>query len=218
MSFQMIHMEVAYRVMKRFGISEGMPEFILGSVLPDSVHMRDDYSLDQKIRSHLFEGCGPWGEPDDYTRWMENINAFRDKYIKKAAEIKEKMLIEGIFVHCITDYWNDITIWNGTRREYVPAMPPDEFKEMFYKEAAAIDKWLYQNSEHTEEIMELLSSSDEMGLEGYYTAEDAGRIKNHLLNVQYNVPEVDISGFMCFTEDKLSKFLDDVSAYISIDL
>ena len=96
MSFQMIHMEVAYRVMKRFGISEGMPEFILGSVLPDSVHMRDDYSLDQKIRSHLFEGCGPWGEPDDYTRWMENINAFRDKYIKKAAEIKEKMLIEGI--------------------------------------------------------------------------------------------------------------------------
>ena len=43
MSFQMVHMEIAYRVAEMTGIKE-RAAFILGSVLPDSVHMRDDYS------------------------------------------------------------------------------------------------------------------------------------------------------------------------------
>ena len=55
MSFQMVHMEIAYRVAEMTGIKE-RAAFILGSVLPDSVHMRDDYSIEQKIMSHLFEG------------------------------------------------------------------------------------------------------------------------------------------------------------------
>ena len=56
MSFQMIHMEIACRVMERLGLTEGREAFLLGSVAPDAVHMRPDYTVESKIHSHLFEG------------------------------------------------------------------------------------------------------------------------------------------------------------------
>ena len=42
MSFQMIHMEIAYRVMEKLSLTEGREAFMLGSVAPDAVHMRAD--------------------------------------------------------------------------------------------------------------------------------------------------------------------------------
>ena len=76
MAFQMIHMETAYRVMERLGISACRESFMLGSVAPDAVHMRSDYTLEKKIHSHLFEGCGPWGETRDNERWLRNMDRF----------------------------------------------------------------------------------------------------------------------------------------------
>ena len=55
MSFQMIHMEIAYRVMEKLSLTEGREAFMLGSVAPDAVHMRADYTVESKIHSHLFE-------------------------------------------------------------------------------------------------------------------------------------------------------------------
>ena len=60
MSFQMIHMEIAYRLLSRLPQIENAAEFILGSVAPDSVHMNADYTVDRKVKSHMFEECGNW--------------------------------------------------------------------------------------------------------------------------------------------------------------
>ncbi len=211
MSFQMIHMEIAYRVMEKLSLTEGREAFMLGSVAPDAVHMRADYTVESKIHSHLFEGCGPWGDVRDNERWLRNIDQFWNAYGKDETEVSLKMLAAGIFVHCMTDYWNDVTIWNGTRREYVPPMDPARFKNEFYVEANAIDKWLYRNSRHTEEIRALLAAAKAQGLADYFTAEDTRKIKHHLLNVQYDVPPVDSAGFRYYTREKLEKFLDDVT-------
>ena len=214
MSFQMVHMEIAYRVAKMTGIKE-RAAFILGSVLPDSVHMRDGYSIEQKIRSHLFEGCGPWGAPEDYDRWNSNIREFWDEYGKCAASLEERMTAAGIVVHCLTDVRNDIDIWNGTKDQFVPPEEPARFKEDFYREARTVDRWLYQNSRNTEEIMSLLEASPEMDMFGFYTSEDIRRMKDNLIRVQYDVPGADIEGFKYYTKDKLMSFLDDVSVKAS---
>lgn len=206
MSFQMVHMEIAYRVAEMTGIKE-RAAFILGSVLPDSVHMRDDYSIEQKIRSHFFEGCGPWGAPEDYDRWNRNIRMFWDEH----GTSEDRMVAAGIVVHCLTDVRNDIDMWNGTKDQFVPPEDPGRFKEDFYREAKAVDQWLHQNSEHTEEIMSLLGSSPEKDMFGSYTREDIRRMKHNLLNVQYDVPRADITGFKYYTKDKLMAFLENVS-------
>ena len=49
MSYQMIHMEVAYRLLEQIPLIENAAEFILGSVAPDCVHMNPDYNVAIKI-------------------------------------------------------------------------------------------------------------------------------------------------------------------------
>ena len=80
MSFQMTHLEIAYRVAKKLGLSQNLEQFILGSVAPDSVHFREGFVIEHKIHSHLFEECGEWSDTQDYERWMQNIGNFWDKY------------------------------------------------------------------------------------------------------------------------------------------
>ena len=219
MAFQMIHMEIAYRVMQKLGITEGREEFILGSVAPDAVHMRDDYKVEDKIHSHLFEGCGPWGDTRDYDKWIQNIYVFGEQYGHNEMDIKRRMLIAGIFAHCKTDYWNDVTIWRGTQREFIPPMDPDQFKQEFYVEARAVDEWLYFNCENTAKIRELLAAAKEEGLEDFYTSEDVAKLKRNLLSIQYaGITQKDLTDFRYYTKDKLERFLADVTEDVSKDL
>lgn len=76
MAFQMIHMEIAYRLLKHIPQLSNAAEFILGSVAPDSVHMNPNYNVGMKVKSHLFEGCGKWSDTQDYQQWKRNINSF----------------------------------------------------------------------------------------------------------------------------------------------
>ena len=71
MAFQMIHMEIAYRLLEQIPQIENAAEFILGSVAPDSVFMNPNYDISMKVPSHMFEGCGEWGDTQDYVRWMK---------------------------------------------------------------------------------------------------------------------------------------------------
>lgn len=61
MAYQMIHMEIAYRLLKQLSMVENGAEFILGAVAPDSVHMNQNYEVGMKVSSHMFEFCGKWG-------------------------------------------------------------------------------------------------------------------------------------------------------------
>lgn len=159
MSFQMIHMEIAYRAAEKLQIRDGLAEFILGSVAPDSVHFRDGYSVEMKVHTHLFEGCGPWSETQDFERWISNIEEFWRRFGEEESDVRRRMFIFGICVHCRTDYYNDIMIWRALRKMHIPPMTLEEFRAEYYPEARDIDKWLYQTSEHTGEITRLLGEA-----------------------------------------------------------
>ncbi|MCR4903273.1 MAG: zinc dependent phospholipase C family protein [Butyrivibrio sp.] len=215
MSFQMTHMEIAYRVADRYNLRKGIAEFILGSVAPDSVHFREDFAIEQKVHSHLFEECGPWGDTQDYDRWLYNIDEFWKLKGFNEKDINKKMFLLGICVHCKTDYYNDTIIWRGLQRKHIPPMTLEKFKEEYYPEARLIDKWLYQNSKYTKEICKLLETSRVYDFEDYIFAGDQEALKKHLLNVQYNVPAVDPEGYKYYTKEKILDFVDKVSEEIS---
>lgn len=209
MASQMIHMEVAYRLMDSLDIKEAKAEYILGSVAPDSVHMAEDY-LPKKIHSHLFENCGPWGDTQDYDQWIVNIRAFWNKYVVGETEPAKRSLLIGICVHCLTDYWNDLMIWRALQKKMIPPMTYDGFKEAYYPESRRIDRWLFQNSEHTGEIMELLGSSKETDFEDFVRAAEITKMKDHLINVQYVLPEkVDVSDHIYYPADMMRWFVDE---------
>lgn len=208
MAFQMIHMEIAYRLSKRIPCIENVAEFILGSVAPDSVHMNPDFDIGLKIKSHSFEGCGEWSDTQDYQRWKNNINAFCYNHAKIDTEPAYRDFVYGLCVHCLTDYWNDIENWRRLQAKYIPPMDIDTFKEAYYPEARGIDLWLYQNSEHTSVIRQMLSEAKAYEVDGIIYQEDIEKQRKHLLNVQYQVEKVDISDYRFMSESVLYHFIE----------
>lgn len=208
MSFQMTHLEIAYRLADRLEITEGKEEFILGSVTPDAISEDVPY-LPRKVHTHLFEECGPWGDTQDYDRWLVNIRSFWDENGRGETDIKKKMLELGICVHCMTDYWNDLLIWRALQKVCIPPMTVEEFRSEYYPEAKVVDKWLFQNSENSEEIFKLFAAAKTMDIGDYSYAKDQEDIREHLTNVQYNLPEpVDVSGFKYYPSEKILWFTE----------
>ncbi len=214
MSYQMIHMEIAYRVAEKLQIGDGRAEFVLGSVAPDAVHFRDDYRIKQKIHSHLFEGCGPWGDTQDYERWIENMEDFWRRFGEGESDVGRRMFIFGMYVHCLTDYYNDRLVWRELQKMHIPPMTHEAFREAFYPEARAIDRWLYQTSGHTGEIRRLMKEAKVVEVPGYVSKEEIGRMREHLLKVQYAGPRVEPESFKYYTRERLEEFLERVTEKI----
>lgn len=207
MAFQMIHMEIAYRLLERIPQIENAAEFILGSVAPDSVHMNPCFDIQMKVKSHMFEGCGNWSDTQDYDRWKSNIHSvFSQVAYEKDKRYRDFTL--GLCVHCLTDYRNDLNIWRKLQKQYIPPMKLEEFKEAYYPEARGIDLWLYQNSKNTEMIRKMLSEAVAVQVEGLVSKDDVERQRKHLLNVQYNVNIVDIVNYHFLSESTLREFID----------
>ncbi|WP_022774625.1 zinc dependent phospholipase C family protein [Butyrivibrio sp. AE2015] len=210
MSGQITHMVIAHRLIGKLGIDEGKEEFILGSVAPDSVHFSEDY-LPKKIHSHLFENCGPWGDTQDYDNWIANIKAFYNKYVVNEANLTKRCFLLGIVIHCLTDYWNDLLIWRSLQRKMIPPMSYEEFKEAYYPESFRIDRWLYQNIQNASEIMKLLNDSKESDFEDYLRKTEISKMKDHLINEQYNLPNpIDISGHKYYPAEMMLHFVEEV--------
>lgn len=210
MAYQMIHMEVAYRLLEQIPQIENAAEFVLGSVAPDSVHMDPAFDMTMKMTSHMFEGCGKWSDTQDYHRWRSNIkNAFCSFFNEKERTDYRDFGI-GLCVHCLTDYWNDIKNWRELQKEYIPPMEFEVFRESYYQEARGIDQWLYQNSKNTENIREMLSKAKSFDVEGLVKKAYIEQQREHLLNVQYDVEAVDISDYRFLSADSIEDFIDFV--------
>lgn len=208
MAGQMVHMEVAYRLAERMGIDEGKAEFILGSVAPDSVYFSESY-LEKKVHSHFFENCGPWGDTQDYDQWIVNIKSFWNKYVKNEMNSKKKSYLLGMCVHNLTDYWNDLMIWRVLQKNMLKSMSYEVFKEEYYPEAQALNKWMFQNSSNTAEIFRLLGEAETIDFEDYVTADNQNTMREHLVGNQYNIQgKIDVSGHKYFPSEMLMNFID----------
>ena len=163
-----------------------------------------------KIKSHMFEGCGKWGDTQDYQQWNSNIySVFRVAFAEEERTDYRDFLL-GLCVHWLTDYWNDIKIWKKLQKEYIPPMNFEEFRDVYYQEARDIDRWLYKNSKNTEAIREMLANSKVFDVDGLVNKESVEKQRNHLLNVQYDIDTVDISKFQFLSASTIENFIDSV--------
>lgn len=205
----MIHMEVAYRLIQKWDWIKYPAEFIVASVSPDSIHMNDNYQVEMKVRSHLFENCGPWGDTQDYEQWIRNIKNFWNERGSNCLDEKTKSYVAGVCVHCLTDRCNDLDIWRRLQKQYIPPLTMQSFKEEYYPEAAGIDLWLFQTSPNKEEIVELFKSGECLELDGLLKSEEIEKQKQHMLEIQYNKEKIDIADYKYLSSDFLMNFIDD---------
>ena len=78
-----------------------------------------------------------------------------------------------------------------------------------------MDRFLFQDCGYGPEIMELLRNSKEADFEDYLRAIEISKMKDHLINVQYNLPDpIDVSGHKYYTREMLYGFLDEAKQRI----
>lgn len=205
MSYQMIHMEAAYRLLEQFDWVKNQADYMLGSIAPDSVHFYPQYNLYLKEASHLWSYGPRWGITLASDKWRDNILEFWNTH--KNSENKD--YIAGFCVHILTDWMNDRTIFTPFREQIKSVEEYDDVYAIYAKEAYGIDQWLYQNSRNSSNIMALVAKGTPYSIRGCIEEDDVIIQKEHILNAQYAGKEsFDISSYQYCTEKATLDFLD----------
>lgn len=206
MSYQMIHLEVAYRLLNKYRWIEVRPDFLLGAIAPDAVHFHKEYHVKLKEQSHLWD-CGPrWGITIESDRWKENVLDFWGRHKTDS----NRDYIAGYCVHILTDWLNDIRIWGPFRNENLQDENVDAIYHIYGQEAIRSDLWLFHQSNNSETIMRLLAESRAFSVEHCVLQEDVETQKKHILSEQYKNPRnYDISGHRYCTETAIISFVDE---------
>ena len=206
MSYQMTHLEVAYRLFDKYIWIEDGAEFLLGAIAPDAVHFHEEYRLKLKEQSHLWD-CGPrWGITLDSDKWKRNVLDFWN--IHKTDPNRD--YIAGYCVHILTDWLNDIKIWAPFRNENMQDEDVEDIYHIYGQEAYRGDQWLFHESNNSEKIMSLLAESRVYSIENLVRQKDVETQKKHILSDQYkNKDNYDISSHCYCTEAVIVSFIDE---------
>ncbi|MBQ8597445.1 MAG: hypothetical protein IJ409_06625, partial [Lachnospiraceae bacterium] len=173
MSYQMIHLEVAYRLLDKYKWINAPGDFLLGAIAPDAVHFHDKYLVQLKEQSHLWN-CGPkWGITIESDKWKRNVLEFWDAHRKD----ENRDFIAGYCIHILTDWMNDLRIWTPFRDANIENGNVEEIYQIYGKEAYGSDQWLYRYSANRDEIMTLLKTGRAYAIAGCVEKEDIERQK-----------------------------------------
>lgn len=206
MSYQMTHLEVAYRLLDKYKWIEARPDFLLGSIAPDAVHFYEEYHRNLKEQSHLWD-CGPrWGITLDSDKWKRNVLDFWNMHKTDS----NRDYIAGYCVHILTDWLNDIKIWSPFRNENMQDEDVDAIYQIYGQEAYKGDQWLFHKSNNSEKIISLLAESRVYSIENCVLQKDVETQKKYILSEQYkNKGDYDISGHRYCTETVITSFIDE---------
>lgn len=207
MSYPMVHLKVAYRLLARDdgGRIEKPGDFLLGSVAPDAVHFHDEYNVLLKERSHLWKFGPRWGITLDSEGWLEAVR----KFWKEHQSVEHRDFMAGYCTHLLTDWENDRCIWTPFREKMMRGADLDEVYGQYAAEAYGIDQWLYQDDRESPEIWRLLEQGQVYGVEGCIREEDLARQKQSLLYEQFAGKEgIDVSGYRFCTKEIMERFVE----------
>ena len=206
MAYQMIHLEIAYRLLEKYDWITNQADFLMGAIAPDAVHFHEKYEVRLKEHSHLWN-CGPkWGITIDSDKWKKNVLEFWEEHKND----DNRDFIAGYCIHILTDWMNDIKIWSPFRNANMKGDNVEEIYHIYAREAIGSDQWLYQNSGNSSKIMELLSESQTYSIAGCVDREDIERQKKHILTEQYkNKESFDISEYRYCTKEVILAVIDE---------
>ena len=132
MPLPMVHLAVAMEL-HTLGVYSKTPEFLLGNLAPDAIHMRPGTDRDDKSRTHLVHDT----PPEDFTP----IQQLLDRYAE--AEQPQADFAAGYAAHLLTDRWW-VQQLLPTFRERAPAsLSFAERRSLYYQDTDQIDFDLY---------------------------------------------------------------------------
>lgn len=170
MSYTMTHLAVAKGVNEALGFATDLPQFYLGAIAPDAVHMRAGFHGDMKKASHFIPGDKPWGtisdesECDDWLKnFMRNVN-LREKHSD---------FLMGYIIHVLTDIWN-------TREINIPFSKRQKTGD-YISDCLQINRELYSGLPWTNEILDFISVARGEAVGVLVSADETEKFRDFIL-------------------------------------
>jgi hypothetical protein len=169
MPLPMVHLAVAMHLYRQEENTPS-PDFLLGSIAPDAIHMRPNAGRDDKRRVHLSEAHDPHHE-----RARSLLAGYRSD------ESTALGFAEGYAAHLLTDYLWVETVIDSFRRSIPPGLSDQEERSLYYLETDQIDFCLYHRMPWRAEVWSKLAAAQPRDFSPLLTAEEIGQWRDRTL-------------------------------------
>ena len=156
----MVHLAIAVQ-MHKLGGRTLCPDFLLGSIAPDAIHMRPNTGHSDKLRVHL-------SEKNDHR--YDEARKLLTQY--SSNDVLTMGFTEGYVAHLLTDrLWRESAIECFYKR--IPQnLSPEEMQALYYKETDQIDFNLYYQMPWRKDVWSLLAVTQPKDFGSLLTSEE----------------------------------------------
>jgi hypothetical protein len=164
-----IHLAVAMRICRLEGCAPS-PDFLLGTIAPDAIHMRAGSEPGDKQRTHLTDIPDP-----QHNRLRELLASARSKGLSTMSFTK------GYVAHILSDQlWGEI-IGTLFRNKVSPDIVPQERAALYDRETDQIDLELYRQASWRAEVWSKLAQAKPVDFDAWLSAEEIARWRDRAL-------------------------------------
>jgi hypothetical protein len=154
--------------------------FVLGSIAPDSAHHQDGYTPALKKITHLLNSTEEWGKVTGNGKWTADVLS----YLSDNRELVDRDFLLGYCIHILSDIRNNILNWTPFTGAH-PDHATGPVGKQYHQEQLDVDSELHQKQGDKLLVWDLLRQSRERGLPGVIDQGSVGKMKQHILNIQY---------------------------------
>jgi hypothetical protein len=160
MPLPMVHLSVAVYLSEKDG-GFPSPDFLLGSIAPDAIHMRPNTGKRDKEHVHLVDLDVPN---------QELVGVFQNKYVLEGSQLMG--FPKGYLTHILTDriWWQ--SVFNPFRNELHPILSDQELRSLYYRETDQIDLDLFRQVPWRPEVWSRLDAATAVDFAPFLTAEE----------------------------------------------
>jgi hypothetical protein len=180
MPFPMVHLNIARNILSSITDKIISRDFYIGSLAPDSVHFRPNYSGAYKVKSHICIDSWKWGESEDNDAWEENVIQF---FHSNSNPINHSFLY-GYCTHILADIaWNR-KFWLPFRTSHT-IDSENIGKSRLHQDCYEIDTHLYHQLTDKNKIRALLDNCCGFEINGIVSELEIVKMVKSLLHEQY---------------------------------
>ena len=177
MPYPMSHFYIAENILAGKGLAvNNAPQFYLGTLGPDAVHFRKDYSRAQKRVSHIYDNLDRGNLEVFAGNWIKNVENF---YTGNKSNIDRDFLL-GYCIHLMADIYNYIYIWTPFKLAY-----GRENDKLYQADGLSTDLEIYQKENYESKLFPILEKSEPFDFINLISKNEMAELKNNILNVQY---------------------------------
>jgi hypothetical protein len=205
MPLPMVHMSITENIFRNKGF-EIDSQFLLGSISPDAIHMRENTTREDKRKTHFFM------QEDTKIEDLFN-NQLRPFFDPLRADDQRFMFAKGYISHVLTDLLWLHTVY-GDFRKKIAEDHIEDARTLYYMETDQIDFNLFKNESWRTQIWEILNLSTPVDVPNILTAEEIEKWKTRTLGWFTEIAkEPDIEP-KYITDSIVRQFIQDTSSQL----